>query len=101
NTPVHRSTDFSYTTLVRSRQADPGGEDRESVPGAAVGDDPIGSETSEGPGHGQAVASHKSGERARHLTAGADDEGELVLPDQHRSEEHTSELQSRFDLVCH
>src|SRR5699024_11472332 len=23
-----------------------------------------------------------------------------IRPDQHRSEEHTSELQSRFDLVC-
>src|SRR5437868_14096105 len=28
------------------------------------------------------------------------DQGGIGLPDRDRSEEHTSELQSRFDLVC-
>src|SRR5699024_12138982 len=68
------STLFPYTTLFRSR--DPVmGRDRAEEAG---GDDGV---RERGP--------------ARVGVAAGD-----LLPEQRRSEEHTSELQSRFDLVC-
>src|SRR5690625_6253241 len=40
------------------------------------------------------------GDQAGQLTRGERLPGEVVQPDGHRSEEHTSELQSRGHLVC-
>src|SRR5699024_11784235 len=75
--PTHCSTLFPYTTLFRSR--------------------PL-------PGRGEPVHRHpaEQGHRLRgcgedrQARRGQQDDGHLVG----RSEEHTSELQSRFDLVC-
>src|SRR2546422_4265261 len=76
-----RSTLFPYTTLFRSR--DPVGPLRRNRPGRAV-DAPGGSRAAAAPGPGgvqQARDGPLSAARAR-------------------SEEHTSELQSRLHLVC-
>src|SRR5438105_12132838 len=72
-----RSTLFPYTTLFRSRCAD-----------------------------GEALRLRDAGEEAVHLGEGLDvdghrmAEGAQILRHAQRSEEHTSELQSRVDLVC-
>src|SRR2546429_7213545 len=69
-----RSTLFPYTTLFRSR-----GERRRRAAGAERG------------GHARVPAVHEADAGApRHGRAGGT----------HRSEEHTSELQSRLHLVC-
>src|SRR5438067_9803382 len=65
-----RSTLFPYTTLFRSAN-------------------PVGG----GPG-GRASRGMPEAQRTRHESGGAAPAGRA------RSEEHTSELQSRFDLVC-
>src|SRR5699024_12731056 len=82
------STPFPYTTLFRSS----GGEERGDVQLADTGE----GEAVRGAVDRDAL---RSGADARDPAAGA--EGGVVLarigP---RSEEHTSELQSRFDLVC-
>src|SRR5206468_4868007 len=84
--PPPTSTLFPYTTLFRSRSAHDGAGDRDplTLPAgeshAAVADDrvvPVGELRDEGVGV-----------------------GDLGGPDDLRSEEHTSELQSRSDLVC-
>src|SRR3712207_8234521 len=74
-----RSTLFPYTTLFRSRVGmQAGAEDERRA----------------GPHHGELLArdvAHRRAEPARVLEADVR---------QHRSEEHTSELQSRQYLVC-
>src|SRR5690349_22586720 len=70
-----RSTLFPYTTLFRSRSADALAD--------AVG---------EARGHQRGRA---RGEREQRLRKGC-----KPVAAHHRSEEHTSELQSRRDLVC-
>src|SRR5689334_23961921 len=73
-----RSTLFPYTTLFRSRDREPGGPGRDGRPARGLRD--------------------PSDRRSRGSLAGArgpDDDRE-----QGRSEEHTSELQSQFHLVC-
>src|SRR2546422_2105893 len=69
-----RSTLFPYTTLFRSTGDDRGRRAR----GAAQ---------ARGPDRGGDVGQHRGGARARRGGQG-------------RSEEHTSELQSRLHLVC-
>src|SRR2546422_3238402 len=82
-----RSTLFPYTTLFRSR-ADAGG----AVPGVHGARRP----QSRDPGRGPARAvARKLPRRPRGLPA--DVPAGVV---RHRSEEHTSELQSRLHLVC-
>src|SRR5437868_11488349 len=73
----HRSTLFPYTTLFRSALG-------ARSPARALG----------GRGaHGVGILPGRSGGEAR----GTDG---CRFPSPERSEEHTSELQSRFDLVC-
>src|SRR5437868_11656103 len=78
------STLFPYTTLFRSD----GGVERGGV--AQAGVEVAGGE---GAGHGPRRAAARGG-------GAADDRGLALVLGPHRSEEHTSELQSRFDLVC-
>src|SRR5204863_9844988 len=72
--PPPRSTLFPYTTLFRSKPRVHAGEP---------------------PGQ-QSVAGH----RVRHARRRQDDPVVRADGGDHRSEEHTSELQSRRDLVC-
>src|SRR3712207_7874428 len=72
-----RSTLFPYTTLFRSRL-------ERAVREQAVEAD------------GHAEAADDVHERQHDEVAGVDER----VPEQHRSEEHTSELQSRQYLVC-
>src|SRR5687768_18207864 len=80
-----RSTLFPYTTLFRSptvvrAEGDVGGGD-------------LGGEPGDGPrGRAFAGGDFAGGLAATGFTAG--------VPDHYRSEEHTSELQSRLHLVC-
>src|SRR5687768_18022350 len=76
-----RSTLFPYTTLFRS---DPRGRADRGVP--ATGE-PRRGRTGGGP-------------RAVHAEAEADQDDERAADHDGRSEEHTSELQSRLHLVC-
>src|SRR5687768_18018599 len=81
-----RSTLFPYTTLFRSdgAQEEPDGDE----PGDARGDD--------APGEGGPEARRDAalpGQLGAREQAGTGDHGD-------RSEEHTSELQSRLHLVC-
>src|SRR2546428_10328532 len=76
-----RSTLFPYTTLFRSRR--PGVPSRREHPPAVL------RRAEEGGEAGPRVEAREAGPIDRALAA---DEG--------RSEEHTSELQSRSDLVC-
>src|SRR5437868_8888922 len=71
-----RSTLFPYTTLFRSHAA----PDRRHGPSREVHD---------------AVPRRRAG-----ALPGGELHGGGRMPDRPRSEEHTSELQSRFDLVC-
>src|SRR3712207_8200062 len=73
-----RSTLFPYTTLFRSGRDGAADERRRG--------ELRGAEAEDVPAHG---------EEPRHLELETDDEQE-----EHRSEEHTSELQSRQYLVC-
>src|SRR5687768_18299160 len=90
-----RSTLFPYTTLLRSRETEVGGH--------AVGD--------VGPAFAAIVAAveapvvlqkHPVGPalRLRHLMHALAELGMFVREEVGRSEEHTSELQSRLHLVC-
>src|SRR5690349_22721815 len=71
-----RSTLFPYTTLFRSRALD-----EQIIDRAPIGDQP------------------KPGPAERRRLAASEDVGRPVQC-ANRSEEHTSELQSRRDLVC-
>src|SRR5207248_8915772 len=83
-----RSTLFPYTTLFRSavavaagRAGEPGGPDRPRPAGRAAG--------AGHPGRNPARQGARGGQRQPALRGGGV-----------RSEEHTSELQSPYDLVC-
>src|SRR3712207_8814462 len=76
-----RSTLFPYTTLFRSQ----GGGDAGLIHGLTEG---------EGDRHGD------RGDGAAHGSGNADDLGRDIGESGLRSEEHTSELQSRQYLVC-
>src|SRR3712207_8126880 len=84
-----RSTLFPYTTLFRSLRREAG---RQGLGGERQGRR-RGQGDVEVEGQGQAAHAHQ---RAR----AADQEGLQVDRHQKRSEEHTSELQSRQYLVC-
>src|SRR3712207_7607909 len=79
-----RSTLFPYTTLFRS--ADRGGLLPEHLLGQVVED--------------EAVAAGEGGDEGRRVGLAAQREGGQLQPGHPRSEEHTSELQSRQYLVC-
>src|SRR5699024_12063810 len=80
-----RSTLFPYTTLFRS-------QDQQPIRGTVQGDDfPAALEAV--PWSGEKELSLTS---VSYLVVGED----VALEDVLRSEEHTSELQSRFDIVC-
>src|SRR5207249_11811489 len=74
-----RSTLFPYTTLFRSRTS---AALTNALPMRPSYDQPESTDT------------------AAFRTAAADFAGAATMTTQSRSEEHTSELQSRFDLVC-
>src|SRR5437868_13276301 len=83
--PPPRSTLFPYTTLFRSSQPE-AAEAGRGAPSPRVADRRV-----QGPRASLAAdAHHRPAAQRGH-------EGEHA---QGRSEEHTSELQSRFDLVC-
>src|SRR3712207_6851782 len=88
-----RSTLFPYTTLFRSTQGD--GDVLDRVVGVDV-------QVAVGL-HGEVDAA-VLGQRGEHVVveahAGADGAGPRAVEVQLRSEEHTSELQSRQYLVC-
>src|SRR3712207_8041466 len=79
-----RSTLFPYTTLFRSLPQD---EQRERA---------------EQPGRGRAESEgrHERPERIPHCRSGSCSFGPWLVASSSRSEEHTSELQSRQYLVC-
>src|SRR5437868_12561166 len=90
--PPPSPTPFPYTTLFRSN----------AVVDSVVS---IRTPTPWGDWHSLAVPSHGEYNVPDGLQFGfpvrSDGEHWEVVPDlKHRSEEHTSELQSRFDLVC-
>src|SRR5437868_8826557 len=89
-----RATLFPYTTLFRSCARTPPGRDvlmRVVVTGS---NGQVGLEVAERAGGGIGSTDVTSPDAMReYITAAAPD---VVV----RSEEHTSELQSRFDLVC-
>src|SRR5256884_2712105 len=76
-----RSTLFPYTTLFRSREDRFGAVRRTRY-------------------HGRPISVHPCGDRARRLDSDLGGERWVGLPACARSEEHTSELQSRLHLVC-
>src|SRR5690349_22911847 len=88
--PPPRSTLFPYTTLFRSRARRPGdGEPRR----AGAGDGQAARRPGEpaarvGPLRSEVLDARDDGHRSQHRA------------ERPRSEEHTSELQSRRDLVC-
>src|SRR5699024_11726468 len=84
--PAPRSTLFPYTTLFRSNRV------LEVL--AAI------KEATEIPVLFTIRAQHEGGERITLKTEDKVDLLEKVCGQSDRSEEHTSELQSRFDLVC-
>src|SRR5207247_4322085 len=91
---------FPYTTLFRSVLADRRSDERDqgAVVGHGRGDEVVGVQRGRGVGAGRAA------EEQRVLAVREDEQvGDLVpqtLRLERRSEEHTSELQSRVDLVC-
>src|SRR3712207_7128652 len=88
-----RSTLFPYTTLFRSR------DDDEVVRRVAVGERGL---VAADPGHGAAEVldqDHRPRRGGGGVAGGQDADGLVADPGQ-RSEEHTSELQSRQYLVC-
>src|SRR5699024_11662612 len=84
--PPPTSPLFPYTPLFRSYPA-PAGAARQEAPRAAAGGVHRRGRSDGGRGGGSSADGHSNG-------TGRD----RLFP--HRSEEHTSELQSRFDLVC-
>src|SRR5207249_11581574 len=94
------STLFPYTTLFRSDHAAAGA--KANVAGSRI--DETAAEAARRDGQAGAglqvdvaAAAHEAGDRGGQRTRGdrVGAHGQIV-----RSEEHTSELQSRFDLVC-
>src|SRR3712207_8478064 len=85
-----RSTLFPYTTLFRSLALEDDGEAGYDVPQKALG--PEAENRGEDRGAGDA--------RKRVLDEDADEDEDDYREDHVRSEEHTSELQSRQYLVC-
>src|SRR5689334_24132618 len=83
-----RSTLFPYTTLFRSparREVAVGDVDRDALLALGL----------------QAVGEERQIEvLVAALLRSARDRGQLIVEDGARSEEHTSELQSQFHLVC-
>src|SRR5207247_7748926 len=96
-TAACRSTLFPYTTLFRSNRARDLGEELGS--GHADGD-----RQADAVEHLTTQSDGDLGRGAGHPPKPADIEERLVdrqaLDPRRRSEEHTSELQSRVDLVC-
>src|SRR2546422_4809366 len=87
-----RSTLFPYTTLFRSAHVHTDGERRSAPAGGAA---------TLSHGRGQARGSDRSGQPGRgSLRLRAAHAERPQRPVLHRSEEHTSELQSRLHLVC-
>src|SRR3712207_7941972 len=86
-----RSTLFPYTTLFRSlaHRLSPPRSAADAVDDERLGDDVAG-------GHPRVQRRVRILEDDLHVAAGAPQ----LLPPQRRSEEHTSELQSRQYLVC-
>src|SRR3712207_7228267 len=92
-----RSTLFPYTTLFRS----PDGAVQQTIESrirCGLSTSQIGRQPTQQPTHaaGQTEVHDRSGHRAQPAEA----EPALVIPEGERSEEHTSELQSRQYLVC-
>src|SRR3712207_8369794 len=88
-----RSTLFPYTTLFRSRQRLPGEQvDRDGVRAEGVDDDQVVPLLRPG---GPLPVQRQAGVPQDDVDLGA-----ALLGVLHRSEEHTSELQSRQYLVC-
>src|SRR5690349_23338074 len=96
--PPPRSTLFPYTTLFRSRL---GGETRVDRRDEGVGLDHVDTLCAEG---GTRTPPHRHGRHVAARRVGTGAAGTPVRLLAHRShtrsEEHTSELQSRRDLVC-
>src|SRR5947209_9748771 len=86
-----RSTLFPYTTLFRSFRGEDGNA-RDVAAGTR--------ETCNQPCANDVVADRDYGYRPRRLLGDAGREIAACEDDVHRSEEHTSELQSRQYLVC-
>src|SRR5206468_6844269 len=97
--PPHTTTLFPYTTLFRSNQAPPAGH-RGDLP-VEVDEHGVEQRGARGRALRQLMT---NGRQARHELRNAGIESEPLEARAHairpRSEEHTSELQSRSDLVC-
>src|SRR5207249_10409455 len=91
--PPPTSTLFPYTTLFRSRSPSSGGQG--SFARTPIFHRRLGACARAVNGHA-AAAPPRSVMKSRRLMAPL----QAVVRDELRSEEHTSELQSRFDLVC-
>src|SRR5258707_8536483 len=90
-----RSTLFPYTTLFRSAQLRGGtllpdavAQERDAVP------------RREQHALGRVQPQPQARQEVAYLLTGRDQAAAVVVKDQERSEEHTSELQSRQYLVC-
>src|SRR5207249_6164417 len=95
--PPPASTLFPYTTLFRSRLQYPGGKRRrDDEPGQERGgeEQARGEEPTRHRGRVARARRARQGSGVRRATRRFDCASRM------RSEEHTSELQSRFDLVC-
>src|SRR2546430_11532740 len=93
-----RSPLFPYTPLSRSRLvvvAAPGGERRQLEEGRAGVEEPVDPVADE-----ELAARGVTGPRLGRPTPGDAGAGLPQGPNQARSEEHTSELQSQSNLVC-
>src|SRR5207249_6219760 len=97
--PLRSTTLFTYTTLFRSERNifnmelhDAVGTKQKTVPDHHVYT--VGAVVEEQPLINSMGVGLKTNEVAWYFKKG------VGLPQRYRSEEHTSELQSRFDLVC-
>src|SRR5207248_11735008 len=90
---------FPYTTLFRSLH-ERAGDLRQPSPGAAAGRDRIRLPCSGDVDGPQAAEADRRGRRDCALRASAAGRRPPPSPRLPRSEEHTSELQSPYDLVC-
>src|SRR2546422_4352532 len=92
-----RSTLFPYTTLFRSPDFNPNDIESIEVVKGAAGASLYGARA----GNGVINITTKSGRRASEgVTFSVRSEGGVSDIERDRSEEHTSELQSRLHLVC-